>query len=651
MTQFEAMIHLFALVLALSLQPAVREDRSAAYGLFLDALALRDAGRPEEALKALQKALKADPQAADAHAEIARIQADNGHFDLAIIAVNRAIRISPERDDLRSLAGQIHQFYAQSGGGENELRLAVREYETAATLDPGNPGPLRDLTRLYSVLRDAKAALQTWKRLSVVDPSNVDAFVQVASLSLATGDTKSAIQALETAVAADPENALALQHLGDIQRENAAPAEALKHYQAAARLDDKDLVTRLKIGEILIEERRGAEALAVAEEMLEQDVNNRFALDLKARAFKELSRVDEAIDIAEGLAASDPKDLKAGFLLVTLLEQKGSLEEASEKLNALLARNTSGEDADGIARNNRVFWAHAGMVRQRMGRFKEAADAFGEAAKSGPEPAGSLITYRIDALLSAKNFALALTEARAARANPAFEKETDLPFLEAYALRGLGDEKGAVSVVNALLAASKEQPNDILAAAEFFQRGKNLERARELFASVSERDPTSLRAFFSLGAVLERQKRYDEAEEAFRKALFISPDSSITLNYLGYMNADRNVKVGEALSLIEKALTDDPDNGSYLDSLAWALHRLGRNAEAEVAIRKAMRSQEKNAVVIAHLGFILAETGDQAEALRYLRLALEGDDVDGELDRVMVEDKIQALSRAAQKKP
>jgi tetratricopeptide (TPR) repeat protein len=640
------------LVLALSIQTAPGpKDQSSAYGLFLDALSLRDAGRADEALKALQRTLKADSQAADAYAEMARIQVDQGHFDLAVIAIDQAIKISPKRDDLRSLAGQVHQFYGQSGGGESELRLAVKEYETAATLDPSDPAPLRDLTRLYSVLRDAKAALETWKRLSLADPGNTDAFVQVASLSLAGGDTKTAIQALETAVTADPSNARVLLLLGDIKRKEGAPDEALKHYKGAARLDEKDLITRLKIGELLIENRQGAEALGVAGEMLKQDESNRFGLDLKARALKELRRVDEALEIAEDLAASDPKDLKAGFLLVTLLEQKGSLEAADEKLSALLRRNTSGEDADGIGRNNRVFWAHAGMVRQRMGRFKEAADAFGEAARAGLEPEGSLISYRIDALISAKEFALALKEARAARLDPAFKKESDLQFLEAYALRGMGDETRAAAVVDGLMAASKDEANDTLAAAEFYQRGKNLDRARELLTSVATKDPTSLRAFFGLGAVLERQKRYDEAEEAFRKALALSPDSAITLNYLGYMNADRNTKVEEALSLIKRALADDPENGSYLDSLAWALHRLGRNAEAETAIRKAIASQEKNAVVIAHMGFILAETGDRDEALRCLRLALEAEDGDGELDRTLVEDKIRALSRAAQKKP
>ncbi len=643
---------LSVLVLAAWVQTAPPpSNQSAAYGLFLEALSLREKGQNDEALKVLQKTLKVDPRAADAQAEIARLHMDEGHFELAVQAVNQAIKISPDRADLRSLAGQVHQFYGQSGGGEPELRLAAREYEAAATLDPTDPAPLRDLTRLYSVLRDAKAALDTWKRLSVADPGNIDAFVQVANLSINAGDTQGAVEALETAVAADPQNARVLQILGDIQQQAGKTDEALKRYTAAAKLDSKDLITRLKIGEILIDSHRGAEALEMAGEMLKEDAKNRFGLDLKARALKELRRLDEALAIAESLSAGDPKDLKAAFLVVTLLEEKGALDQADEKLKTLLRRNTSSEDAESIARNNRVFWAHAGMVRQRLGRYQEAADAFGEAANSSKEKDATLVTYRIDSLISAKAFDQALKEARAARQEPAFKDEADLRFLEAYALRGTGDEKGASALVDAMVAAPKDEVNDTLAAADFYQRGKNLSRAQELFTRVTGKDPKNVRALFSLGSVLERQKKYDEAEKAFRAALALAPDSAITLNYLGYMNADRNVKVEEALSLIQKAVAADPENGSYLDSLAWALHRLGRNDEAETAMRKAIVSQEKNAVVLAHLGLILAARGEQVEALKYLRLALQGEDEDGELDRALVEKKIQELSRAAQKKP
>ena len=639
-------------MLALSVQPAAQPSNpSAAYGLFLEALSLREDNKPAEALKVLQRALKADPKAADVHAEIAQIHLEENRFNLAVLAVDQAIRISPRRADLRSLAGQIHQFYGQSGGGEAELKLAAREYETASSIDPMDPAPLRDLTRLYSVLRDPKAALDAWKRLTVADPRSVDAFVQVANLSFNTGDTQGAIEALQTAATADPQNARVLQLLGDIKQQSGKTDEALAHYEAAAKVDGKDLVTRLKIGEILIDAHRGEEALRMAGEMLAQDPANRFGLDLRARAFKELGRIDEALAVAENLSASDPRDLKAAFLVVTLLEQKGALAQADEKLTLLLNRNTSKEDAESLSRNNRVFWAHAGMVRQRLGRYEDAAHAFGQAANAGKEKDPALVTYRIDSLISAKQFDKALQEAREAKLDPAFKEERDLKFLEAYALRGTGDEKGASALVDRILAASKDEVNETLSAAEFYQRGKQLARAQQLFAQAAEKDPKNVRALFSLGSVLERQKKFDEAEAAFRKALALSPDSAITLNYLGYMNADRNVKVEEALSLIEQALARDPENGSYLDSLAWALHRLGRHGEAEIAIRKAIATQDRNAVVIAHMGLILAAKGDDAEALKFLRLSLDGEDEDGELDRALVEERIRALSQAAQKKP
>lgn len=643
-------IPLLAMALFIQASPRVA-DQATSYGLFLEALALRDAGKADEALKALQKTLKADPNAADAQAEIARIQLEEGRFDLAIAAVQQAVTMAPQRPDLHSLAGQVHQFYGQSGGGEAELRIAAHEYETASQLSPNDPGPLRDLTRLYSALRDPKAALDVWKRLAVADPENIDAFVQVATLSLALGDSSGAVGALETAAKADPKNTRVAQLLGDINRQAGKPDEALKSYAEAARAEPKDLVSRLKMGEILIEMHRGEEGLIVAGEILSQDDRNRFALDLKARALKELGRLDEALEIALGLSSSEPKDLKPAFLVVTLLEQKGALAQAEERLGQLTRRNTTGEDADSIARNNRVFWAHTGLVQQRQGKYKEAAASFGEAANAGKEPDPSLVTYRIDALISAKDFPTALKEARAARSDPAFKNETDLRFLEAYAVRGTGDERAASAVVDGLIEASKDNVAEILAAADFFQRGKKLARARELFERVAEKDPSNVRAVFGLASVLERLKKYDEADAAFRKALTLAPDSAITLNYLGYMNADRNVKVEEALSFVQKALSADPDNGSYLDSLAWALYRLGRHADAEAAVRKAVQSQENNAVVVSHLGFILAARGQTADAVKYLTLSLGGEDEDGELDRPRVEDKLRELLRAETKKP
>ena len=153
---------------------------------------------------------------------------------------------------------------------------------------------------------------------------------------------------------------------------------------------------------------------------------------------------------------------------------------------------------------------------------------------------------------------------------------------------------------------------------------------------------------FQLGAVLERQKKHDAAEGIFREALKLEPDSAPVLNYLGYMNADRNVRVEEAYTLIQKAVAIEPQSAAYLDSLGWALYRLNRLDAAETAVRSALEHDAANAVILDHLGDIVAKRGRVAEALGYWQQAIKGEDDEGELDRTRVEAKIHEAQGALQ---
>ena len=184
--------------------------------------------------------------------------------------------------------------------------------------------------------------------------------------------------------------------------------------------------------------------------------------------------------------------------------------------------------------------------------------------------------------------------------------------------------------------------------ADFHRRALEYPAAEATLREARALDPRNLRVLFQLGAVLERQKRHDDAEAAFREALAVEPRSAPILNYLGYMNADRNVRVAEAAELIERALAIDPDNGAYMDSLGWALFRLDRVTEAEKYLRRAV-AREPNAVVFDHLGDVLRKRGLVAEAVENWRRALEAADDDQELDRARVERKIrEALAQRGQ---
>src|SRR6202007_2338157 len=114
---------------------------------------------------------------------------------------------------------------------------------------------------------------------------------------------------------------------------------------------------------------------------------------------------------------------------------------------------------------------------------------------------------------------------------------------------------------------------------------------------------------FLRGSPYGRHKKYDQAEEAFRKVLGTDPQNATALNYLGYMLADRGVKLDEALDLIKRAVDLDPANGAYLDSLGWAYFKLGKYELAEDNLIKASQRIGTDPTVQDHLGDLYQKTG------------------------------------------
>jgi len=101
------------------------------------------------------------------------------------------------------------------------------------------------------------------------------------------------------------------------------------------------------------------------------------------------------------------------------------------------------------------------------------------------------------------------------------------------------------------------------------------------------------------------------------------PRNAMALNYLGYMLADRGVRLEEALSLIKKAVQEEPQNGAYLDSLGWAYYKIGNYEMAEENLRRAMEHISKDPTVHDHMGEVYAKTGRLKLAAAQWERALE----------------------------
>ncbi len=143
---------------------------------------------------------------------------------------------------------------------------------------------------------------------------------------------------------------------------------------------------------------------------------------------------------------------------------------------------------------------------------------------------------------------------------------------------------------------------------------------------------------FSRGIALERSGNWPRAEKDLLAALERSPDQPYLLNYLGYSWVDQGINLGEARKMIERAVALQPRSGAIVDSLGWALYRLGDYRTAVVHLERAAALEPLDPTVNDHLGDAYWRVGRRNEAVFQWRRALN---LDPEPNQVkLIEDKI-----------
>jgi tetratricopeptide (TPR) repeat protein len=141
------------------------------------------------------------------------------------------------------------------------------------------------------------------------------------------------------------------------------------------------------------------------------------------------------------------------------------------------------------------------------------------------------------------------------------------------------------------------------------RRWKDADEALNKATALTTKKEDRVYLFFVKGALAERQKHFEPAEQLFRQALELDPTNAMTLNYLGYMMADKGSKLPEALKMIRKAVELEPMNGAYLDSLGWAYFKMGQYELAEDNLRRAVERDQTDPTVHDHLGDLYEKTG------------------------------------------
>ena len=142
-------------------------------------------------------------------------------------------------------------------------------------------------------------------------------------------------------------------------------------------------------------------------------------------------------------------------------------------------------------------------------------------------------------------------------------------------------------------------------------------------------DPDMASDFYgSMGDILFKKKRQEEAFEAYDNSLKWKEDNIVVLNNYAYYLSElrRDLKRAEQMSF--KTVQAEPTNATYLDTYAWILFLQKRYDEARAYIDRALENDNDStngpsAVVIGHAGDIYCMCGDTDRAVELWQRALK----------------------------
>jgi tetratricopeptide (TPR) repeat protein len=153
----------------------------------------------------------------------------------------------------------------------------------------------------------------------------------------------------------------------------------------------------------------------------------------------------------------------------------------------------------------------------------------------------------------------------------------------------------------------------IIARANLLANSGDGNGALALLDSAAKEYPDSAELRFARVFQLESADKVNDSIAELRKLVADRPGDPAATNALGYTLVDRTRQHKEGLKLIEDALAQTPDSGAVLDSMGWALHRMGRNDDALGYLERAKR-RINDPEVDLHLGEVLLALNRKTDA-------------------------------------
>ena len=567
-----------------------------------------------KAIEAYKKAYALDPKSQVIGERLAEMYWKAQRIHDAVAEAQDILKRDPDNVQSRRLLGRIYLRSlgdVNAGNAQSEtVSRAIEQYREINRLDPSDTESALWLARLYRLKNEHDKAEQVLRSILRTDPENEPAVEQLTQLLMDEGKSPEAVTLLEGITARSPSPVL-LDLLGDAHTQAHELSKAEEAYRKAAELDPPEPSHQRGLGQTLLAEEKYAEALKVYQKLSDVMPDDSDVYLRIAQIYRELHQLDKAEENLVKARQYAPGSLEVKYNEAMLYQAQGRYEDAIRVLsNAVTDIKGQAPPPPSRRRSLAILYQQLGQLYRDTQNYPASIYTFEELGHLGEEEDRRARMMIMDTYRAAKDLPKALQTGKEALAK--YPADPSIRTSNALLLGENGQTEDAVKMLRAQLHGDSGDRETYLNIAQVYERGRRYKEAEQA-ARAAEVLPGQTRenemVWFLLGAIYERQKFFDKAEEQFKKVLAVNPKNAPVLNYYGYMLGDLGIRLDEAETLVQQALKEDPYNGAYLDSLGWIYFKENKLSASESTLRKAVERERHDATIHSHLGDLYAKLG------------------------------------------
>ena len=493
----------------------------------------------EDANKAIdffKKAYALDPNSHQIGEALAEIYFQSQRIRDAVLEAQSIIAKDPDNLPARRLLSRIYVRMlgdmSDTSGQRDTLTRAAEQYREIMRLDPTDNDAALWLARIYRLQNDHDKAEEVLRSLLAHEPENENAVEQLTQLLIDEGKSQEAISILKGILDRAPSPRL-WDLYGDAYTQMHDLPNAEQAYRKAEEAQPGEITHRRGLAQTLLNEEKFPEALEQYQRLAEMDAedpNNYLRLAEIYRQMKQLDKAEQNVLIAKQRA---PGNLEVIYYESSIYQAQGRFDDAIRVLSdAVAAVKSQSEFTPSRRRTLAILYQQLGQLYREVGNYSAAVNTFEEMLRLGPEEDRRARAMIIDTYRVARDVPKALEASR--KALETYPKDRALRTTQALLLGQNAQTDQAVTQLRQMLdgtAGDFEIQVDLAQVQEQGRRWPEAEQSVHAAEKIAQQSSDKETTGFLLGAIFERQKKFDQAEEQFRQVLATNPHNPSVLNY------------------------------------------------------------------------------------------------------------------------